>query len=376
MPVPGSTITQSPPQIRLVFSEGIELLGTRVSLLDAQNNAVALDEAQLDPADTDNRTLRVGVPATLAAGTYTVQWKNLSVDGHSEKGTYSFTLNLSTPTATTVPAVTPARTSGARDVTLKFALKAGQADVACDKDIADLGTQKNTAHISGAWLYLSNIKLLSSDGKAVPLQLTPDNKWQSKDVALLDFENAVGLCKATGSSDTRTIVVGKLPAGQYTGITFDLGVPAALNHASITSATAPLNQVALWSNRQNGYKFARIDLHTDAIAPNNIFFMRLGSLGCGKVATAAQKPCANPNLAQVKLAAFDPDADILVADLAALLTGVDLAESKPMPAGCLPNANDPNCAALFANLGMALATGQCLDACAGATFFRVEAAKL
>ena len=28
------------------------------------------------------------------AGIYTVQWKNLSVDGHSEKGTYSFTLNL------------------------------------------------------------------------------------------------------------------------------------------------------------------------------------------------------------------------------------------------------------------------------------------
>jgi len=390
-PAPGSTITQSPKQLRLIFSEGIELMGTRVSLLDANNNAVVLDEPQLDSSDADNRTLVVGVPASLTAGGYTVQWKNLSVDGHSEKGSYAFTLNLDAPTraATSAPTTAPTRAPTAtrnsiREVTLKFALKAGQTDVACNTAVTGLGATKRTAQIADARLYLSNIKLLTREGKAVPLQLTVDRQWQSAAVALLDFENATGLCKAAGTPETRTVVVGKVPAGIYTGITFDLGVPAALNHADAAFAKAPLTVRNLWLNRQMGYTFARVDLSVSAPATQtaaSTFSIRVNSTGCGEatstkataVAVAPVKPCTNPNIAQVRLTPFDPDKDTLVADLAALLADVNLAQSKP--ATCGSSVNDANCAKVFANLGLSLATGQCLNGCASATFFRVETIK-
>jgi len=386
IPAPDSTITESPKQLILKFSEQIQI-GTSVKLLDASGKAIELTDGQLDANDPDGKTFIATVPNTLSGGKYTVQWKNLSVDGHSESGSYGFKLD--------VPNVTG-------DVVVKFALKAGKDDVTCGKDYTNLGLRQAKkivkTQIADARLYLSNVRLIGADGKEVALQLKADGKWQSKEVALLDFEDGKALCKDSGTPDTRNIIEGTLPAGNYNGIAFQLGVPFELNHADVAVSQAPLNIQALWWNWQGGYKFARIDLRTNVAAPNNDFFIHLGSTGCGEMAmptatasktmtnTEAPKmdmsamnkppamPCNNPNTVQVKLAKYDPSNDIVVVDLAGLTNNVDIAHPKPQPAGCMSGTSDPDCNRLFPNFGLSLASGACVSNCRAQKIFRVEAA--
>jgi uncharacterized repeat protein (TIGR04052 family) len=300
-------------------------------------------------------------------GSYTVEWRNLSTDGHSERGRFSFTL------------------AEMAEMTLKFALKAGKDAVACGQEIKNLGARRTTAQIMDARFYISNIRLLGAGGVEVPFALQPDGKWQTDRVALLDFEDASGMCKETGTPDLRNIVVGKAPAGKYTGIAFDLGIPFELNHADVAVEKAPLNIQAMWWNWQTGYKFVRVDLATNVAPPNDKWFIHLGSTGCGKMEKHGssdphgmankppEKPCANPNLATVRLTRFDPQRDQIVADLAGLLTNVNIAQSTPKPAGCMSGLDDPDCRRLIPNFGLSLANGQCVNGCRGQRFFRVEA---
>ncbi len=409
IPAPNATVTESPKQLMLKFSEQIQL-GSSVTLLDAKGTKVELTDAKVDPADTAGKTFIATVPTELGVGKYSVQWKSFSVDGHTETGKYSFKVDL--------PNVTG-------DVTLKFALRAGKEAVTCGKDVTTMGLRQAKkivkTQIVDARMYLSNIRLISTEGKEVALQLKADGKWQSKDIALLDFEDGTGLCKDSGTPDTRFIIEGNVSAGKYTGIAFQLGVPFELNHADVATSKTPLNVQALWWNWQSGYKFARIDLRTDAAAPNNDFLIHLGSTGCGdtamdhsapsnaKPATAAGKtvtgtmamsstvamtgttteapkmdmsvmnkppamPCKNPNTMQVKLIGFDPSKDVIVADLAGLTGNVDITHPKPQPAGCMSGTDDPDCKRLFPNFGLILASGACANNCRNQKFFRVDVA--
>lgn len=266
----------------------------------------------------------------------------------------------------------------------------------CGTKLRNLGTRRNQAELLDARLYLSNIRLITADGTEVPLMLTADGKWQSDQVALLDFENATGLCKDGGTAETNTIVSGTLPAGTYSGIVFNVGVPAELNHADVATAQAPLNVAALWWNWQYGYKFARIDLRTNAPAPDNTWFTHLGSTGCGELSAEEragktmtetmqlemamgnrppESPCKNSNMLQIRLGKFDAGRNQIVLDLATLFSRVNLAQSKPMPPGCMSGIDDPDCTGLFPNLGLVLATGDCLKDCSAQKMFRVEARK-
>ena len=388
-PAAGSTIAKLPERIRAVFDEKLQPVGTRIRLFDAQNKEVALEKGAIDPADP--KAFIVPLPK-LASGAYTVQWTALSEDGHSEKGSYAFTLR--------VPNVTG-------DVTLRFALKAGKDLVACGKEMSGLGSKRNSAQISDARFHVSNVRLLDAAGKEVPVALTPDGKWQSDSVALIDFEDASGLCKDGGTAETRVQIKGTAEAGTYTGVVFDLGVPFAMNHADVATAKAPLNLKAMWWNWQGGYKFLRVDFKSNAPAPKDTFFVHLGSTGCGETgdphsangeathshdattaltttheATGAlvmpnmapEKPCANPNLPTVRLTRFDPVRDVIVADVGALLRGVDLGNPTPMPAGCMSGIDDKDCVGVFPNLGLSLKTGACVGACRTQRLFRVEPA--
>lgn len=388
-PAAGSTIAKLPERIRVVFDEKLQPVGTRIRLFDVQNKEVTLDKGAIDPADP--KAFIVLLPK-LASGAYTVQWTALSEDGHSEKGSYAFALR--------VPNVTG-------DVTLRFALKAGKDPVACGKDMTGLGSKRSSAQISDVRFYVSNVRLLDADAKEVPVELIPDGKWQSDSVALIDFEDASGLCKDGGTAETRVQIIGRAEAGTYTGVVFDLGVPFAMNHADVATANAPLNVKAMWWNWQGGYKFLRVDFKSNAPAPKDTFLVHLGSTGCGETADphsahgeaahsngatdavtathetsgtvampnmAPEKPCANANIPTVRLARFDPARDVIVADIGGLLRGVDLSNPTPMPAGCMSDIDDKDCVGLFPNLGLSLKTGACANACRSQRLFRVEPA--
>lgn len=267
-------------------------------------------------------------------------------------------------------------------VTLEFQAVVGDAPLVCGRDYPGVGAADTTISLQDARLYVSNFRLLDAKGGEVPLTLEQDSLWQHENVALLDFENATGGCAEVGTKATNNRVVGTVPAGEYRGLVFDLGVPFALNHADATTAPSPLNVTSLWWSWQGGYKFARIELLNEQEAamsdgpapstaggmdmsgragpPANFWPIHLGSLGCDAPAPVVSPvgPCERPNLGSVRLATFRPGSDTVTLDLAALLEGVDVGRSLELaPPGCMSGFDDPDCAVLMGNLGVSLTTG-------------------
>ena len=83
----GSTIAQSPPNVRLWFSQALEPAFSRVHVVDASGKTVDAGDAHVDASD--KTLLSVTVPS-LAPGTYRVQWRVVSVDTHVTEGDYTF----------------------------------------------------------------------------------------------------------------------------------------------------------------------------------------------------------------------------------------------------------------------------------------------
>ncbi len=196
--------------------------------------------------------------------------------------------------------------------------------------------------------------------------------------ALLDFEDGTAGCADSGNAPMNDMVMGKVTPGDYTGIQFDLGIPAAANHQDVTLAPSPLNIPALWWNWQGGYRFVRIDMVVDGQADSptgGAWFIHLGSTGCSSTneSTPPTEACTRPNLATIRLNGYKPGESVIVADMASLLAAVDLSSSTPMPPGCMSGADDPDCVSLFPAFGLDIGTGECAESgCASQSFFRIE----
>lgn len=91
-PAPNSTIGTTPKQIKLLFNEALQDVGHTIALLDEKQNKIAIGKAMLDPKDQTKKTIIAEIPTALATGNYTVDWKALSTDGHTVKGSFKFTL--------------------------------------------------------------------------------------------------------------------------------------------------------------------------------------------------------------------------------------------------------------------------------------------
>jgi uncharacterized repeat protein (TIGR04052 family) len=278
-----------------------------------------------------------------------------------------------------------AQATATQPITIRFAAKVGQQPFACGSTYS-LGKPATNQTLSDFRFYVSEIALIDATGKAVPVTLEQDNKWQYQNVALLDFENKTGAC-VNGTTQMRDRVVGTVPKGKYTGVRFTLGVPFNLNHEDAAIAPSPLNLTGLWWNWQLGYKFARIDLQNSTTAglhqskspghgagrgeeTSSGFPIHLGSTGCQMTANS-EKPtqCSYPNRATIVLKGFDPLKHTVVADLGQLVVGSNLRQNQPKTApGCMSEPNDQNCMSVMTSLGLPFmgksATSQ--------TFFRVE----
>jgi len=88
-PAASSVVHTSPSRIRLVFSEALEAKLGRISLIGSDGVATKL-AASGDPHDVNALVGTVTQP--LPAGTYRVDWRVVSADGHPVEGTYVFTV--------------------------------------------------------------------------------------------------------------------------------------------------------------------------------------------------------------------------------------------------------------------------------------------
>jgi methionine-rich copper-binding protein CopC len=76
-------------ELRLRFSEGIELPFSKVTIVNASQKEVGQGELALDPAD--GTTVIVTFPERLPAGHYTITWSVVSSDGHKAAGSQDYT---------------------------------------------------------------------------------------------------------------------------------------------------------------------------------------------------------------------------------------------------------------------------------------------
>lgn len=299
-----------------------------------------------------------------------------------------------------------------KEVTINFEAWVGDEEFACGESYEDLGTSGSTITPTDYRFYVSDLALINEDGNAIPLELVQDGTWQYQNVALLDFEDKSGAC-GNGTSETRDMVVGTVPEGDYQSLQFTLGVPKGLNHQDAALAPSPLNLTSMWWNWQGGYKFLRVDLESDNAISNAIethhngtggmshsqtqtshqsssggnqtsqsssqttiinngqtthssstqtsqhsssgrtFLIHIGSTGCSDEARSNLFGCANPNRAEIMLEDFNPEDDVVIADLAELLSQTDLSRNQAnTPAGCMSSPEDRDCGGIIQNLGL------------------------
>ncbi|NEO32550.1 MAG: metallo-mystery pair system four-Cys motif protein [Symploca sp. SIO3C6] len=300
-----------------------------------------------------------------------------------------------------------AQVADTQEVSIQFQAMVGDKAFTCGSSYSNLGIAKSSVTPTDFRFYVSNIGLIDASGMVVPLQLEQDGKWQYQNVALLDFEDKSGSC-ANGTSETRTQVTGSVPAGDYKGITFMLGVPFNLNHNDATLAPSPLNLTSMWWNWQGGYKFVRIDLENQKMAANDGtqqhgdshsqydshhkgqrhndqghdhqghtqhgaiqgFLIHLGSTGCQMEGNSQQpKFCNHPNTSTFIFSEFNLAENVIVADLAALVSESNLERNEPdTPLGCMSALNDSDCTTIMNNFGIPY-QGQ---PSSEQTFFRIE----
>ena len=262
-----------------------------------------------------------------------------------------------------------------QNVTLNFKLNAGDKAATCNQKYTGFGSvPTTTVEFADLRYYVSNVRLINQAGQEIPLNLSQGSTWQYQNVALLDFEDKSGRCSEIGTTALNTTISGTVATGSYTGVIFNLGVPFALNHQDVTSATAPLNLPPLWWNWQGGYKFIRVDMYADSPITNSFWPIHLGSTGCSSAngSTPPAAPCTNPNLPEIRLNKFNFTHDVIVGNIATLLTNVNVSTSTSTPNGCMSGQTDPDCVKLFPNLGLSLQTGQCINGCADQKLFQVE----
>ncbi len=285
------------------------------------------------------------------------------------------------------PAVNPSATpsTASVDFTVKFKGMVNGQPFRCGQEYTGIGTTGSKIRSRDFRFYVSAPRLVAADGTETPITLTADNKWQTQNVTLIDFEDGTGGCE--GNADTNAEIKGTIPAGTLKpgmSLRYELGLPFALNHADASRAASPLNLTSMFWIWRFGYKFARLDMATTG-QPQG-YYIHIGSTGCtgdmaikheghdhaaptsspaasaspaadhGALDPSLSKPpasCSEPNLSTITLTNFDAEKQHVEADLGRLLSenNVDVNQADT-PGGCMSGLDDSDCKGIFKQLGL------------------------
>lgn len=243
-------------------------------------------------------------------------------------------------------------------VTIHFAGRVGAEPFECGRTYAGVGTSASDYTAQDLRFYVHDVRLVRADGTEAPVQLDADGVFSDGEVALLDFEDG-GECDG-GNLPTNTELHGLVEPGEWVGVRFRLGVPLARNHLDSATAPAPLNLSSMFWGWMDGYKFLRVEGRSTGLPGGTLF--HLGSTGCSGDARMGTRVCGSPNLGEIALDGFDPATDQIVADLASMYAAMDLDVDGGGNPGCMSAPGDPECAVLFAAVGVG----------GSQTLFRVE----
>jgi uncharacterized repeat protein (TIGR04052 family) len=225
-------------------------------------------------------------------------------------------------------------TPATREININFVAHLGERPADC---------AATPTAISDLRFFVSNPVLVRHDGKRVPIELGRNGRWQQPQLGLLDFENGEGAC-ANGTPDTNTALSGQIPAGQYRGLEFTVGVPFELNHSDPLLAAAPLDDSTMHWHWRSGYKFFRAGVATGERG----FWTHIGSSAC-RGTIQAISGCDNPNRISVALPGFTPG-DTVVIDLQEFVALQGQADQSIR--SCSSGPAEEVCADAFALLGL------------------------
>jgi uncharacterized repeat protein (TIGR04052 family) len=113
-----------------------------------------------------------------------------------------------------------------------------------------------------------------------------------------------------------------------------------------------LNLTALAWSWNGGRKFARLDFSSTGVPRG--YAIHLGSAGCMPNETKNTVPtqCSSPNRVELFFADFDPEKDVVVADLGALLADSNVDQGGKMMSGCMSGPETAACGPVFLHLGL------------------------
>ena len=127
-PSQGATVQQAPPVVVMTYSEGVAVSDGGIRLLDPTGEVVPRTKATADGSE-----VRIEVPELSHEGTYTVDWKAVSADGHPIRGAWTFNLgaegggaDVALGTTGQPPAITALRAIGRSVAFIAMFLLAGQ----------------------------------------------------------------------------------------------------------------------------------------------------------------------------------------------------------------------------------------------------------
>jgi methionine-rich copper-binding protein CopC len=88
-PKVGSSVTNSPAEIKLWFTQDIEPAFSSIKVEDARGSEVDKKDTHLEPK---SKSVLIVSLQQLPPGTYTVTWHVVSVDTHKTQGHFEFTI--------------------------------------------------------------------------------------------------------------------------------------------------------------------------------------------------------------------------------------------------------------------------------------------
>ncbi|MGW3018048.1 copper resistance CopC/CopD family protein [Streptomyces longwoodensis] len=100
-PADGSVVPAAPRSVTLTFTESVGLLDDSFRVLDPTGHRVPTGDAEHAGGHAD--TARIGLPAGLGRGTFTVAWRVVSADSHPVSGAFTFSVGAPSATAAPVP---------------------------------------------------------------------------------------------------------------------------------------------------------------------------------------------------------------------------------------------------------------------------------
>jgi hypothetical protein len=115
-------------------------------------------------------------------------------------------------------AVQPASSAERRAVTIRFRPEIDGQPFACGQSFAGIGKTRISVVPADFRFFIQDLKLVDDHGQEVAVELDDRSPWQTKDVALLDFEDQTGEC--VGNEPTNDRVTGSVPPGNYRGVVF------------------------------------------------------------------------------------------------------------------------------------------------------------